>query len=157
MTYSKNSIWIDLEYKDYYSDSKSQGLYVYYDKTYDNTAKESLNLFISWLKNKFFFPIRCNIFIEDKRDYCSSKKGYRCQGIFYGVGDFKRTRLPRIYIAGNAALDYVIFAIAHELTHYFQWYFFQDNDISERHLEAEANKYAKWLTYSFLKDNNMLS
>lgn len=156
MTYSKNSIWIDLENKSHYSDSKSQGLYVYYDKTYDSDAKRKLDLFVFWLKKRFFFPIRCNIFIENERDYCSSKEGCRCQGVFYGIGDFARTKLPRIYIAGNAEIDYVIFALVHELSHYYQWYFFQDNSRSERNLEIEANKYAKWLTYSFLEEISKL-
>lgn len=156
MTYSKNSIWIDLEYKSYYLDSKSHGIYVYYDKSFDNVAKEKINAFLSWLKKRFFFPIRCNIFIENERDYRSSKEGYRCQGVFYGIGDFARTKLPRIYIAGNVSIDYVIFTVAHELTHYYQWYFFQESNRSERSLEIEANKYAKWLTCSFLRETIIL-
>jgi hypothetical protein len=36
----------------------------------------------------------------------------------------------------------VYHSLSHELTHYFQWYFFDDHKKSDRSLEVQASKYA---------------
>lgn len=152
MTYSKNSIWIDIEYKNHYADSKFCGLYVYFDKSLPRDTSTRITRFFEWLKKRYFFPVRCNVFVENKKHFPSSKKGYTCQGIFFASGDLSRTKLPRIYIAGDADYEYVVFTIVHELSHYYQWYFYQDERQTDRSLETEANKYAKWLTSTYFDD-----
>ena len=37
------------------------------------------------------------------------------------------------------------FNIIHELTHYFQWYFYEDKEKSNRSLEINANKWANYI------------
>lgn len=152
MTYSKNSIWIDLNYKNFYLDSKTSGIYVYYDRTLDDSTLKQIKGVIAWLKKNYFFPIRCNIFMENEKRFNSSKGNYYCQGIFFAAGDLTRTKLPRIYIACDTDFEYLVFTLAHELTHYFQWFFFQDEKRAGKSLEIEANKYAKWLTYSYFEE-----
>lgn len=154
MSYSKNSIWIDLEYKSHYSDSKSCGLYTYIDKTLSHDISAKISTFLVWLKKRYFFPIRCNIFIENEKHFQSSKKSRTCQGIFFASGDLSRTKLPRIYVASDTSYEYLIFTIAHELTHYYQWYFYQDEKQTDRSLEIEANKYAQWLTSLYFNEDN---
>jgi hypothetical protein len=36
----------------------------------------------------------------------------------------------------------IYYSLSHELTHYFQWYFFDDNKKEARALEIQASKYA---------------
>lgn len=57
----------------------------------------------------------------------------------------KGAKYPCIYVAANTDLRYLEFTILHELTHYFQWYFLQDETRTDRSLEIEANRYAYWL------------
>lgn len=149
MTYSKNSIWIDLKYKDFYLDNKPSGLYLYCDKSLDDNTLSQIKLFIAWLKKNYYFPIRCNVVMKNEKQFHSSKGDYYCQGIFFAPEDLSHAKLPRIYVASDTEFEYVVFTVAHELTHYYQWFFFQDEKRSDRSLELEANKYAKWITYSY--------
>ena len=65
------------------------------------------------------------------------------------MDDEKRKVYPRISIAArvskNNSLKDILFAIAHELTHYYQWYFLEENKRSNRSLEIEANKWSKYI------------
>lgn len=42
------------------------------------------------------------------------------------------------------------FTIAHELTHYFQWFFYEDMHRTNRSLEIEATRWAKYLLQQYL-------
>ncbi len=77
-------------------------------------------------------------------------KGYhRYHGAFYSMDDEKRRIYPRISIAANVGDKYslqdIFFTLAHEITHYYQWYFLEDNKRTDRSLEIEANKWAKYI------------
>ena len=66
--------------------------------------------------------------------------------IFHTRRIAKRSKISlHIYTAANTDLRYLKFTILHELTHYFQWYFLQDETRTDRSLEIEANRYAYWL------------
>ena len=63
---------------------------------------------------------------------------------------------PRICIAARAqtpeAQEDVLLAMAHELTHYFQWYFLEDEARTDRSLEVEAGKWARYLVAEYLSE-----
>ena len=42
--------------------------------------------------------------------------------------------------------------MAHELTHYFQWYFLEDEARTDRSLEVEAGKWARYLVAEYLSE-----
>lgn len=68
----------------------------------------------------------------------------------------KRKIYPRICIAARAqtpkAQEDVLLAMAHELTHYFQWYFLEDEARTDRSLEVEAGKWARYLVAEYLSE-----
>ena len=65
--------------------------------------------------------------------------------------DEKRKTYPRISIAAkvdnNNLID--IYTLAHEITHYYQWYFLEEEKRTDRSLEIEANKWAKYIVNSY--------
>ena len=65
--------------------------------------------------------------------------------IFHTRRIAKRAKYPCIYTAANTDLRYLKFTILHKLTHYFQWYFLQDETRTDKSLEIEANRYGYWL------------
>lgn len=154
MSCSKSSIWIDSEFRKYYEGSKSTGLALYFDKDVENDMRLSIIGFISWLRKKYYFPIRCSMFFEDIEKFKSKSEKNYCQGIFFSPEDFYRARVPRIYVAVKTDTDWVLYTIAHELTHYFQWYFLEDQKRTDRSLEIEANKYASWIVWEYLNNNH---
>ena len=42
-------------------------------------------------------------------------------------------------------IEDVLHAVAHEITHYFQWYFLEEDKRTDRSLEIEANKWAMYI------------
>ena len=74
------------------------------------------------------------------------------------MDDEKRRIYPRISIAskiaqGNSMND-VFFVLAHEITHYYQWYFLEEDKRTARSLEIEANKWSKYIVdfYNHVSD-----
>lgn len=49
-------------------------------------------------------------------------------------------------------IEDVLHLVAHELTHYFQWYFNQFDNRSNRSLEIEANRWANYLVDLYLEN-----
>ncbi len=125
----------------FYSDSaKKSNLLLHFASAIDHDAKKSICRFIHYLRKEFFFPIRCNIYFCNQEKFHSSKGGY-CYGIFYSNEESKGRIYPQIYIPANMDLYSVYHSLSHELTHYFQWYFLEENR-SDRSLEVQASKYA---------------
>ena len=73
--------------------------------------------------------------------------------------DEKRKTYPRISIASKItesnSLEDVLCVLAHEITHYYQWYFLEEDKRTDRSLEIEANKWSKYVVESYF--NNHLS
>lgn len=152
MTYSKNSIWIDKEFKSYYNDSIQSGLRLHFKSDVDPVIKEKVQSLFVWLRKRYFFPYRCNIHFVNQEKFRSKEKYQFCQGIFFYPKESTSKSTPSIYIATDIEINDLYFTIFHELTHYFQWYFFEDEKRTDRSLEIEANKYADWLLYDYLQE-----
>ncbi len=140
----KEFLWITntIENIQYYSNSaRKSNLSLHFSPAIDHNTKRSICKFVRYLRKEFFFPIRCNIYFCDQAKFHSSKKGY-CYGIFFSNEENNRCIYPQIYIPANMDLFSVYHSLCHELTHYFQWYFLDDNKKSDRSLEIQASKYA---------------
>ena len=152
--------WINKEYRDYYKDSaKASGIrYKFYDygNDFDEHTVEDINKFIIFLRKKYYFPIRLNILFCDTHVFRHHLDDHKYYGAFYSMDDEKRMVYPRISIASkvtpNNTLEDILFALAHEITHYYQWYFLEEDKRTSRSLEIEANKWAKYILDLYFND-----
>lgn len=46
----------------------------------------------------------------------------------------------------------ICFTMLHELTHYYQWYFYEEKNRTDRSLEIEANKWARYILQEWEKE-----
>ena len=71
--------------------------------------------------------------------------------------DEKRRIYPKISIASKItesnSLEDVLCVLAHEITHYYQWYFLEEDKRTDRSLEIEANKWSKCIVESYFNNN----
>ena len=111
-------------------------------------TKKRICKFVRYLRKEFFFPIRCNIYFCEQEKFRSSKGGF-CYGIFFSNDESNGRVYPQIYIPVNNALFQIYISLCHELTHYFQWYFYDDKEKSNRSLEIQASKYANRILEDF--------
>ena len=81
---------------------------------------------------------------------------HRYFGAFYGMDDEKRKMYPKISVAvmltKSHTLNDVLFTLAHEMTHYYQWYFQDEDKRTDRSLEMEANKWARYIVQLYFND-----
>ena len=141
---ANNFLWITrtAENLAFYADSAPKtNLSLRFASNIDNSTKKRICKFVRYLRKEFFFPIRCNIYFCEQEKFRSSKGGF-CYGIFFSNDESNRHAYPKIYIPTKQCLHQIYFSLCHELTHYFQWYFFDYKEKSDRSLEIQASKYA---------------
>ena len=141
---SKDFLWITKTEGNlrFYSDSASKSnLSLHFASAIDGATKKEICRFVRYLRKEFFFPIRFNVYFCNQEKFHSSKGGY-CYGIFYSNDESDGRIYPQVYIPANMDIYSVYHSLCHELTHYFQWYFFDDKKRNDRSLEVQASKYA---------------
>lgn len=157
-------MWIDKEFKKIYSNSSVKGLRLKFSKHIDDKLKEEIIGFIKFLRRKYYFPIRCTIFIKHNNEFYEEDNSKKTIGYFYYYEDHLK-KTPFIWIATGRyhyfpsikkekEMKNILFTIAHELTHYFQWYFLEIDFRTDRSLEIEANKWANSLIIEYLTHYN---
>ena len=155
--------WIDKERKTCYNDSApAAGIrYKFYDygSNFDVHTIEEIKKFIRFLQRHYFFPIRLYILFCNTQVFRHHIDNHTYYGAFYSMDDEKRKTYPRISIASKItesnSLEDVLCVLAHEITHYYQWYFLEEDKRTDRSLEIEANKWSKYVVESYF--NNHLS
>ena len=151
-------MWIEKSEKEFYNDSDAKGLRLFFEDGISEEEKKWCKQFCRWLTKKYWFPIRCKIFFSSMVKFKSQKRGF-CDGIFYSNEEYKTFHYPSIYIATKFVQEddkyYRIFALAHELTHYFQWYFYEYETKSKRSLEIMATRWANYIVDEYLYENNL--
>ena len=150
--------WIDIVYKSHYLDSKYQGLHLVFRDGVSNKVREITKKYLSFLRKRYFFPIRCYIYLTNNKKYISNSKGH-CYGVFFGAEENKN-KLPSIYLPAkesknNSMVD-LLLNLTKLITYYFQWYFLLEKERSHRSLEIEATKMANYLVFDFLEQNSYL-
>ena len=162
----KNSIWIPIEYKDHYLDFKPTGISLRFcDEEIDNELRKYLIAFCRWLRERFWFPIKCKICIDYYTYYKDlDNRSKDALSIFYYPRIDDQGYLlayPRINIAvasykkqikkhsRDEVFSHYSGLLSHELTHYFQWCLSETDKRTKRSLEIEANKWAEYLTNEY--------
>ena len=149
-----NYLWIQKSNKiEYENSAKASGLRLkFYSDIYVRDKQLCLN-FCNYLRKNYFFPIRVYISFVAQDKFKDPVDGHIYYGIFYPNNECQRKIYPRIFIAAKTYNKYdeynLLLTIAHELSHYYQWYFFEDEKRTDRSLEIEANKWAKYLVDIF--------
>lgn len=151
------NIWIDKEFKkEYIGSAKQAGIRIKYDNEINLELICEYKEFIKWLRNKYYFPIRINVFFYDVYKFKSKKDGHTYYGVFFEGENNKKKIYPQIHLAAKTnKVEDVLFGLIHELSHYFQWFFYEDNKRSDRSLEIEANKYAKYILFRYYDEKTM--
>ena len=152
--------WIDKGYRNYYKDSaKASGIrykFHVYGNDFDECTKEDIERFIAFLRKNYYFPIRLNILFCDTHIFHHHIDNHTYYGAFYSMDDKKRRTYPRISIASKVTdkntLKDILFTLAHEITHYYQWYFLEEDKRTSRSLEIEANKWSKYILDIYFND-----
>ena len=152
------NMWIEMvEKKDYENSSKLTGLRVSFDKRIEKERTIEIKKFADWLRQRYYFPIRCNIHIC----YCSyfekcDQVDWETDGAFY----YKDNCLPTISIAGyprkkSKDKDFHIqiqARMVYYLTFYFQWFFYEFEKRTDRSLRIEAKKWQNYIMDEYLDD-----
>lgn len=150
--------WIDRKHKkEYRNSAKASGIrcrFHDYGDIFDPAIAEEIKSFIAFLRKYYYFPIRLNILFCNTEGFKHHIDNHTYYGAFYDMGDEKKRVYPRISIAANVtknnSLQDVLFSLAHEITHYYQWYFMEDNERTDRSLEIEANKWSRYILNNYL-------
>ena len=163
----KYNMWIDKEFKTVYMQSPVKGLRLHFQKGVNADLRKECVNFCKWLRKNFWFPIRVNLYILECENFYSNKDSVKTDiAVFYYQKTWdekERTEkvFPRVCIATGkygkqlkrhgykkTIRNYLVF-IAHELTHYYQWFFYEFAKRTNRSIEYEATRWAHWLVNEF--------
>lgn len=142
--------WIEKKYKkEYINSSKVSGIKSYFENGLDELIISKIKDFISFVRKRYYIPIRINIYFSNRNYYIHKEDKHKFYAVFFGENDEK---YPSIYIASKGnVIDDIIFALAHEITHYYQWYFLDEEKRTNRSLEIEANRWAYYIYNLYLE------
>ncbi len=141
---TKDFLWVTNteENLQFYSDSATKSnLLLHFDSDIEPNIKQKICQFVRYIRKEFYFPVRCNVYFCNQNKFQSSNGGY-CYGIFFSNEESQGRIYPQIYIPANNELYQIYHSLCHELTHYFQWFFYDDRKKNNRSLEIQASKYA---------------
>lgn len=142
--------WIERKHKnEYLNSAKYNGIRYKFIDDFDDQDKNEITNFILFIRKKYYFPIRLNIAFCNTPFFKHHIDNHAYYAAFYSMDDEKRTIYPRISVAAkitkNNSIKDVLFAISHEITHYYQWYFLEEDKRTNRSLEIEANKWSRYI------------
>ena len=142
-----NDVWINIKFKNYYSDSKKHGLNLFFDSSLAEETICIIKKYIAFLLKQYFFPTRCNLFFSKEPTINNNGKN---RDVFLGGASKK---YPSIYIVirkkGRNMIP-VLRKLTKLLTNYFQWYFYFDKSRETKINNREANLFARYLVGEFL-------
>lgn len=149
-------MWIEKKDKLLFCEHKYNGIRLKFFEGISKNEIEKIKKFCAWISKRYWFPIRCNLYFIAQKKFKSINDGHFYYGVFYSNENDNRRKYPCICIATyfkNREEEFsCYFNIVHELTHYFQWYFYEDKEKSNRSLEINANKWANYIIW--LYENN---
>ena len=142
--------------------SKRTGLRFRYDRDVHPEVKRACSQFAIWLRTQYYFPLRIIVYVKGTK-LIRTKDGDRVVGSFFEP--FSYADEPYIRIAtgdynelmsdlGNDnALASILFTLAHELTHYYQW--INNIQLTPIGRERQATRYANYIIdeYSLTKEH----
>lgn len=138
-------MWIEKRYRSEYQDCSKKGLRLRFEKSIDPDLRNRCIAFCKWLRSRYYFPLRVNLYFYDNAYFINQEK-VKAYGLFFD-GDERIKKFPRIWIATDqkGGINGILSTVVHELTHYFQWYFYDTEKRNTRSLEIEANRWGDYL------------
>ena len=138
---------------------ENRGVCLRFAEGVDNELKKKIQAFCRWIRRNFVFPIKLNIFISDAPYIVNSQTGEKVSATIF-LPDDRSSPLARIstgnYLKDIEEIDLfsadcnVLASIAHEITHYFQWW--KDDSPNAKLDERQARRKAKQIVYKYLDD-----
>ena len=164
-------MWIEKKEKKDYLDSSTRGLRLVFSDGVNSNLRLECTLFCKWLRAKYFFPIRIVVRMLSYSEFTTyiGNENEMKEAVFRYQLEFdnkapEEKRLPKIFIATgkydkqqkrhgvNKTTRHYLNSIAHELTHYFQWIFYEFDNRTDRSIEMEANSWAGYLVQEYFDD-----
>lgn len=157
------NVWQSQKWKDYYTNMHHRtGIKIDYEVGVDLEVKRACKEFITWIRKNYIFPKRIRVYVKERRRIKTSD-GDRVCGLFFkpnskddepyiciATGDY-----DELLIQGGKdnALASILWCLAHEMTHYFQW--INDITLTKRGMELQATYYADEIMseYSMTRDH----
>lgn len=157
-------IWTLEKWKKYYLDDflHRRGLRLRFESSVDTEVKRAINDFCVWLRQEYYFPKRIVVYIKKDKRITAKDKALVFATFFEPLD---RLEEPFVKIATgdycdllknntqDNALAALLYLLAHELTHYFQW--INDIKLTEIGFERQADAYSKLIIseYSMTRDH----
>ena len=124
---------------------RKHGIKLKITKDVDNQVKLACIEFSKWLRKKYEFPVKLNVYIKSNRFIISKKKEQVSATIFcpfnkthepyikVSTGDYEEMKLRNgIY----SAIMAILCSFAHEIVHYFQW--IEDRQFKEKEAKVKS-------------------
>lgn len=132
------------------------GVRLRFDKDVDPEVKRACKEFVSWLRTQYEFPMRVPIYFKAAKNIVSID-GQMASAAFWGPYDKSQEPYIRIAVGDyqellaergkDNALAANLGAIAHELSHYYQW--IKDYNFDVEKCERQAKYYAREILYDY--------
>ena len=145
-----NDLW-------YIETKENNGIYLRFAKGVDIGLKKKIQAFCRWVRRNYVFPIKLNIFISDAPYIVNSQTGEKVSATIF-LPDDRSNPLARIstgnYLKDIERIDLfsadcnVLASIAHEITHYFQWW--KADSPNAKLDESQARRKAKQIVYRYI-------
>lgn len=129
------------------------GLRLRFDKEVDDEVRRACKEFAKFLRKEYFFPIRIVVYVKRTKRILAMD-GDVVVGTFWRI-EHNYEIEPYIRIAAgdynelckkwgkDSALTSILFTLAHELTHYFQW--INNLSLTDIGAERQATVYARYI------------
>lgn len=148
--------WTSNEWEKYLPQNRRRGLRFRFEPDIDPEVKRACMSFAKWLRSNFIFPLRVPVYMKAARRVRTRDKDNVC-GVFFEPFDYKNEPYIRVSCGDycelektrgkDNALAAILFTIAHELTHYFQW--INKVKVTEKGSERQATNYARYIVNKY--------
>jgi hypothetical protein len=140
--------WTNNNWKKFFSchDNIRKGIYLRFDIEVNTDVKKAIKKFVSWIRTKYYFPIKLPIYVKSK-SFINTRDGDNVVGSFFEPQDYFTEPYIRIatgdYIellsefGKDDALASILYTLSHEITHYYQWINRINMPIEDREKQAD--------------------
>lgn len=134
------------------------GLRLHFESGVNGEVKSACKDFAAFLREKYFFPLRINVYIKSSRRITAAD-GEKVVGTFFSYFDIAKPPYIRV-AAGDyielckeynkkEAIIKILQTLAHELTHYFQY--INDIKLTKIGEERQATNYSFYIIEEYIE------
>ncbi len=133
-------------------DDRRVGLRLRMDKDVDPEVRRACKDFAKWVRQEYYFPVRIPVYVKSAVRI-KAKDGDRVCGTFFRPDNYRVEPYARIATGDypdlckkwgkDSALTSILFTLAHELTHYFQW--INNLPLTSSGEERQATRYSQYI------------